>query len=215
MGKEGGQGMALLIRKIWQIEPPISQEGIAVREVKSKGSSGGVKATDFLPGQRPENFTPSTVILHDDHDGSHGIWDLLVPEPVLKYLVDMTLRIESVRTHAMLHTPPYDRETDKRRYARISMNGELTDKILIIKPHPHGEDFGVDSRRPIPVYRFVDRTKSIQEIKIEVDEKVYWDIDRIILEPITLREELTPEARMVAGALLSAFAGGVMGLLAF
>lgn len=199
---------SLMNREIREIAPPISKEGIDVKEIESHGYSGGVKATDFPPKKRPEVFTPSTVILN----GGYGIWELNVPKDVLRTLVDMTLTIETIRTHGMLHTPPFD-QTVERRYATILVNGESVDKISLVKPHPHGGDFGVDSRRPFQVFGYIDKTNLVQEIRINVDDKVLWDIDRITLVPTTLRRELTPKAAMVIGAVIGAILSFVLSLL--
>jgi len=199
---------SLLNREIREIAAPISKEGIDVKEIESQGYSDGVKATDFPPEKRPQIFTPSTVILN----GGYGIWELNVPKYVLRTLVDMTLRIETIRTHGMLHTPPFNPSVEKR-YATILVNGGQVDKISLVKPHPHGRDFGVDSRRPFQVFRYIDKKNSVQEIRIEVDDKVRWDIDKITLEPITLRREITPKAAMLIGAAVGAILSFVLSLL--
>lgn len=192
-----------LWREIREIAASISEEGIAAIDIESKGYDGGVRATDFAASERPETFTPSTVILH----GGYGIWELKVPQHVLRDLVDVTLRIETIRTHGMLHSPK------RNTKAEIFFNDVLVDRIYLVKPHPHGEDFGVDSRRAFPVFRYINKNRSVQQIKIKVDDEVYWDIDGIVLEPIVLRTEITPEAAMVIGALISSLIGGVVSLL--
>ncbi len=190
----------LLRREIREIVAPISKEGTEIKEIQSEGSGGHVSAKEFKSGERPEVFTPSTVIISN----GYGVWELEVPKDVRKELVDMTLKIETVRTHGMLHSPY------KGKSASIFVNNQIVDKIYLVKPHPHGEDFGVDSRRPFPIFCYIDKDKDIQTIRIKVDKDVSWDIDRVILEPITLRKEIRPEAAMVIGAIISAIIGGVV-----
>jgi hypothetical protein len=48
----------ILCRIIREIVPPISKEGIELKERKNV-----VSAKDFPEGKRPKNFTPSTVIM--------------------------------------------------------------------------------------------------------------------------------------------------------
>jgi hypothetical protein len=119
-------------------------------------------------------------------------------------LVDMTLRIETIRTHGMLHS------SSPNKSASIFVNGQLVDKIYLVEPHPHGKDYGVDSRRPFPIFCYINKDKSVQTIKVEVDKDVRWDIDRVTLEPIILRKEIKPEVAMIIGAIISAFIGGVV-----
>ena len=195
-------------REIREIAAPISAEGIK-GDIHSKGHGGHVLATEFHEGERPEAFTPSTAII----SGGHGLWELEVPEEVRKYLIDMTLKIETVRTHGMLHSPKkHSPKKGISSSASILVNDQLVDKIYLVKPHPHGEDYGVDSRRPFPIFRYIATDKKIQTIKITVDEEVFWDIDRVSLEPIILRKEWKPEATMIIGAIISAIIGGVASL---
>lgn len=193
-----------ITREIREVASAVSAEGIDVKRIESKEYSGGVKATDFEVGQRPQVFTPSTIILNS----GYGVWELDVPREVLSQLVDMTLKVETIRTHGMLHTPPFDRSIE-RRYARILVNGDLVDEISLVKPHPHGSDYGVDSRRPFQVFRYINRKDSVQEIRLEVDNKVLWDIDGITLEPIIVKTEITPRAAIVIGVV----GGAVLSLL--
>lgn len=109
----------ILHREIREVIPPISKEGIEVKEIRSKGFNGAVSATEFTIGRRSEVFTPSTVIIN----GGYGIWELEVPKEVRKRLIDMTLKIERVRTHGMLHSP------FKAKSASIFVNDQLVDKI--------------------------------------------------------------------------------------
>ncbi|MCP4713091.1 MAG: hypothetical protein GY869_31055 [Planctomycetes bacterium] len=190
--------------EIRQIEAPICVEGIKCKDISSKGHNGHCKAIEFQPSNRPEEFTPSTVIIN----GGHAIWELPVPKRIRDKLIDMTLKIETVRTHGMLHSPNY------RTSASIYINDELIDRIVLVKPHPHGEDYGVNSRRPIPVYRFINRKKNKQLIKIVVDENAKWDIDRITFEPIVLTKTWKPEMAMIIGACISAFLGYILYLIA-
>ena len=194
-------------REIRELAAPITKGGVDYREMCSVGSRGHVSAREFesREGQRPENFTPSTVILRGAWIGGWGVWDLQVPDDVRKSLIDMTLKIETVRTHGMLHSP------HEGRTASVFVNDQLLDRIKLVRPHPHGEDYGVDSRRPFPVFRYIDLERDTQTVKIAVEEGVAWDIDRITLEPVTLRREIRPEIAMVVGAFISA----VMGVMAF
>jgi len=192
----------LLRREIREIAAPISKEGVEVKEVHSEGFRGHVSAEEFQDDKRPEIFTPSTVII----SGGYGVWELEVPKDVRKKLIDMTLRIETVRTHGMLHSYL------PQKSASIFVNGQLVDKIYLVKRYPYGEDYGIDSRRPFPIFRYVDKDKSIQTIKICVDKDACWDIDRVTLEPIILRKEIKPEVAMVIGAIISAAIGAIVNI---
>ena len=66
-------------RTIIEYALPISQEGIDVKKIESLGHAGGILATDFQEGQRPDIFTPSTAILN----GGYGMWELTVPGDIL------------------------------------------------------------------------------------------------------------------------------------
>lgn len=208
MGRTTSFISKLLFREIREIVAPISKQGIEPSEIRSKGWEGHVSAEEFVDGSRPEPFTPSTVIIN----GGYAIWELELPEHIRNSLVDLTLKVETVRTHGMLHTPHAGKS------AIIFVNGQLVDRIYLVKPHPHGEDFGVDSRRPFPILRYVKKDGERQtarwiQIRIETEEEVFWDIDRITLEPIVLRKEIKPEAAMILGALISAALGGVVSYL--
>ena len=194
----------ILRSEIREIAAPISKEGVEATEICSDGWGGSVSAKEFESTNRPEIFTPSTVILNN----GYGVWELEIPAHVRRRLVDMTLKIETIRTHGMLHSPE-----ERKKAARIIVNDQLVDRISLVKPHPHGEDYGVDSRRPFPIFRFIDKDIRIQKIRIEVDEKVLWDIDRVTLEPIVLRKEIKPEAAMIIGAIISALIGGMVSFL--
>ena len=203
LSKNGGEkmneksiGNSIIKREIREMVTPISVEGI-IASTNSIGYNGHVKATEFNNEDRPDEFTPSTVII----SGGYGTWDLNVPKEILKDLIDMTLKIETVRTHGMLHSP------ERGKIAKIFVNNKPVDKIKLVKEHPHGEDYGVDSRRPIPIFRFIDRANETQTIKIEVDNNALWDIDYITLEPIIKRMEWKPGAILVIGAIISAFFG--------
>ena len=106
----------------------------------------------------------------------------------------------------MLHSPV------QRSTASILVNEHLVDMIYLVKPHPHGEDYGVDSRRPLQIVRYIDKARDVQTIKIQVAENVSWDIDEISIEPIVSRYEVTPGAWMILGAGISAILG-VIGTL--
>ncbi len=190
----------ILYRKIREIVAPFSEEGINVKEVHSAGWDGHVLATEFQAGKRPAYFTPITVIISE----GYGVWELELPKDVRKKLVDMTLKIETVRTHGLLHA------RDKGNSASVFVNDHLVDKMYLVKPHPHGEYYGVDSRRPFPIYSFIDRDKNSQTIRVETDKEVWWDIDRVTLEPIVIRTELRPEIAMITGAIISATIGGIV-----
>jgi hypothetical protein len=196
----------ILYKEIREVRASISKEGIKVKEVISEGFGGHVSAEEFQGDKRPEVFTPSTVIISN----GYGVWELEVPKDVRNMLVDMTLRIETIRTHGMLHS------SLPNKSASIFVNDQLVDKIYLVELHPHGKDYGVDSRRPFPIFRYINKDKSvqtiqtIQTIRVEVDKDVRWDIDRVTLEPIILRKEIKPEAAMVIGAIISAIIGGVV-----
>jgi len=192
-----------LRREIREIVGPISKEGIEVRSVHSDGFGGHVSAKEFKEGERPDVFTPSTVII----SGGWGEWDLEIPGDIRRSLIDVTLRIETIRTHGMLHSPL------PNKHASIRVNNQLVDKMHLVKRHPHGKDYGVDSRRPFPISRYIDRDRNTQTVRIEVDKGAFWDIDRVALEPVVLRKEIKPEVAMVVGAIISAIIGAVVGFL--
>jgi len=192
-----------LRREIREIAEPINKGGIEARPVHSDGFGGHVSAEDFKEGKRPEVFTPSTVII----SGGYGEWDIEIPGDIRRSLIDVTLRIETIRTHGMLHSPL------PNKYASILVNNQLVDKIHLVKLHPHGKDYGVDSRRPFPILRYIDRDRNTQTVRVEVDKDAFWDIDRVTLEPVVLRKEIKPEVAMVVGAIISAIIGAVVGFL--
>jgi len=184
---------SLTKRDIREVAAPIAKEGTEL-------AGGRNYATRELPkGWDLKIFTPSTVVL----DGGWAEWDLEVPQHVRESLVDMTLRIETIRTHGMLHSP----REGKRAW--VYVNGQLVDEIVLLRLHPHGGDFGVDTRRPLPILSYVDRGKDCQTVKVETEKDVAWDIDRVTLEAIILRKEPKPEVMMIVGAVLSAIAGAV------
>ena len=146
-----------ILRDYREILPPISKEGIDASEVHSEGYKGHVSAEEFGPNeQRPEEFTPSTVILSN----GYGKWELNVPKYIRKRMTSALLRIDTIRTHGMLHSPVQWSE------ASLHFNEKLVDKIYLVKPHPHGEDYGVDSRRPFQIIKFIDKSKDTQIITI-------------------------------------------------
>jgi hypothetical protein len=185
---------SLARREVRELVAPISAEGIGL-------CAGENYATRPSPkGWREKIFTPSTVVL----DGGWAEWRLQVPKYVRKQLIDMTLRIETIRTHGMLHSPrPGTR-------AWIYVNGDLVDEIKLVKPHPHGEDYGVDTRRPLPVLRYIDRGRDEQTIKVGVEAGTLWDIDRVALEPIILRREIRPGLMLIMGAIVSSGVGAIV-----
>ncbi len=191
-------------REIREIAAPISKEGVHL----NRGENYATR--DSPQGRRPEIFTPSTTVIY----GGWAEWKLEVPEYIRKDLIDMTLRIETVRTHGMLHSPiKHSPNNGISSSASIFVNGKLVDKLHLVKPHPHGEDYGVDSRRPFPIFRYIDRNENIQTVKIEMDKNVFWDIDRVTFEPIILRKEWKPVATMIMGAIISAIIGGIVSLI--
>lgn len=192
-----------IYKSVREIVAPISKQGVDAEVIESKGWGGHDSATDFKGRRRPEPFTPSTVIIN----GGFAMWEFEIPEEIRKNLVDMTLKIETVRAHGMLHTP------HQGRTASIFFNQQLIDKISLVKPHPHGSDYGVDSRRAIPVLPYCNTKGDAQILRIETDDEVFWDIDRVTLEPVVLRKEVTPGAAMVLGALISAALGGIVSYL--
>lgn len=184
-------------REIREMPAPITAEGIHLDNGKNYSSCDSPK------GWQPEIFTPSTIVI----TGGWAEWKLKVTEHIRRDLIDMTLKIETIRTHGMLHTATLNKS------ASIFVNDQLVDKIYLVKPHPHGEDYGVDSRRPFPIFRYINRDEDIQRIKVTVDNDVSWDIDRVTLEPILLRKEWKPEATMIVGAIISAIIGGIVSFI--
>ena len=187
-----------IIRDYKEIVTTICKEGVEAVEIKSEGYDGHVSAREFMEGtKRPEEFTPSTVII----SGGYGMWELSIPKHVRKQLISAYLKIDTIRTHGMLHS------AIKNTSASIIVNGQPVDKIYLVKPHPHGEDFGVDSRRPFQILRYIDRGRDTQTVRIEVDKNVCWDIDEVCIDPIILRYEVTPGAWMILGAIISTILG--------
>ena len=175
-----------------------------VKEIQSTGYNDHVSARQFTEGlPRPEEFTLSTVIL----SGGDAVWELPTPRSITRRscrLIDATLRIETVRTHGMLHSPTPGTS------ASGFVNDRLVDKIRLVKPHPHGEDFGVDSRRPFPILRYFDTGRDAQTIRIAVDPEASWDIDSVSIEPVVIRREITPGTSMIIGAAISAALGALV-----
>lgn len=184
---------SLLFREIREITAPISKEGIEAKELKSKENNKYSTAAESSADKR--DTSSSTVII----SGGYAVWELDVDLSVLETLVDMTLRIETIRTHGMLHSKI------ENKTGSIFLNGFLVDKIQLAKPHLNG--YGVNSRRPYPVLRYINREQSTQVIKIETEDDVLWDIDQVILEPIIQRKEIKPESALVIGTILSWLVG--------
>jgi hypothetical protein len=176
-----------------------SREGTDIKEGRNYET-----AKSFPDGARPEHFTPSTVILKSD---GYGVWEITVSNEIRDHLVDATLRIETVRTHGMLHSP------QQGRSASVYVNDAVVDKIVLVKPHVHGNEYGVDSRRPYPIFGYVDTTRDVQAVRIEVTDDVFWDIDRVSIEASVERTELRPNVQMVLGAIISAVFGVIGALL--
>jgi hypothetical protein len=197
-----------LLREVREDLPPVSQGGTEAKAIRSTGHNGHVSAREFPEGlPRPDEFTLSTVILND----GDAVWELPTPSCIRGRscrLVDATLRIETVRTHGMLHSPVPGAS------AGVFVNDYLVDEISLVKPHPHGEDFGVDSRRPFPIFRYFDIERDVQTIRIEVDAEASWDIDSVSIEPVVIRREITPGASMIIGAAISAALGALVTYLA-
>jgi hypothetical protein len=192
-----------ILREYREVLAPISKEGVDAIDVRSEGYNGHVSANEFANDtKRPKEFTPSTIILCN----GYGIWELTIPKHIRRRLIGALLRIDTIRTHGMLHSPV------KRSTASILVNEHLVDKIYLVKPHPHGEDYGVDSRRPLQILRYIDKARDVQTIKIQTGENALWDIDEISIEPIVSRYEVTPGAWMILGAVISAILG-VIGTL--
>lgn len=190
----------LLFNEFREIAASISKDGIDRTKTNSKGYNGHVSAREFTDENRPEDFSQSTIIIN----GGYVVWELEVDKRIRKNLVDMTLKIETIRTHGMLHTPI------KGKSASVFINDKLLDKIYLVKPHPHGEDFGIDSRRPFPVFNYIDINQSIQCIRIEVDDETCWNIDLIKLEPIISRKILKPVITWIIGTIFGAIFSAII-----
>jgi hypothetical protein len=188
-----------LFREVREVAAPISKEAVLPDRWKDC-----VHARESKGIKNSKEYPLSTVIIHGEND-AYAEWDLEIPKYVRKRLIDVTLKIETVRTHGLLHTHV------RGRSAKISVNGGLLDHIYLVRRHPHGEDFGVDSRRPISVVDYIDKANSKQTIRIWVGKGVSWDVDRVILEPIILRREIRTEAAMIIGAIISALIGALVG----
>ena len=202
-----GSLFGFLYREIREVVAPVSKEGIKLNRCYSLGYTS---AEDFEEADRPEEYTPSTVIIHGvicgvEYDG-WAEWELDVPKHIRKRLIDMILKVDTIRTHGVLHSP------DKGKSAEIWVNGRLLDRIYLASKLPHGDDYGVDSRRPVPIFRYIDEENDTQTIKLWVEKGVFWDVDRVSLEPVIKRKELRPEAAMIIGAIITAFIGAIVGL---
>jgi hypothetical protein len=192
-----------LFKETRVMETPIFKEGINYKEIKSKGFNGHFSAKDFVDKPRLKEFTPTTVIVRE----GYAEWDLEIPRDILKNLIDTTLKIETIRTHGMLHA------STKGRKASIYVNDNLVDEISLDRRHPHGKDYGVDSRRPIPILSFIDKNIERQIIKVQTDKDTSWDIDRITIEPITKVRELKPFIFMIIGAIVSGIIGVIISII--
>lgn len=191
----------LLLRDVRELGAPVSKGGFGC-------SQGKNYSTQESPGKWiPGTFTSSTIVI----DGGWAEWELEIPEYIRKKyiirkrLTDATLKIETIHTHGTLHSPFPDKQ------AWIYVNDVLVDSMKL-EHHPHGGDYRANSQRPFSVLHFIDEDKSSQTIRVEVDKDVAWDIDRVTLELLILRKEITPAAAMFIGAIISAVTGGVVSL---
>jgi hypothetical protein len=190
-----------LVREFREVLPPASEEGAKAARRTGVGLDDHLTADDFAKGLPiPEQFGPSTLIL----SAGDAVWEFKISRSILCRLKDATLRIETVRTHGMLHSRM------KGTTASIFVNDRLVDKIHLVKAHPHGEDFGIDSRRPFPIWRDLDAQRDAQTVRIQVDPEASWDIDRVSIDMIVTRREITPGAWMIAGAALSVAMGALL-----
>ncbi len=196
-----------LVRELREELAPISVDGKDCVDIDSRGINGHVSACEFADGlPRPSEFGRSTVVVHD----GWAVWELPSPRIVTRRwgrLLDASLKIGTVRTHGMLHSPKQGAS------ASVFVNDHRVDEVRLVKPHPHGEDFGIDSRRPIPVADYLDPRRSVQVVRVVVDGDAFWDIDRVSLETVVIGREMTIGSSMVIGAGISALLGALVAYL--
>lgn len=146
------------------------------------------------------DYPLSTIIIGDkDSMESFCEWVLKLPKGYKKGLISATLRFETIRVHGLLHSPA------KNRFATIKVNEQILDRIELVKQHPHGEDYGIDSQRPYPVLNYLEKSNGKRElrIRIELESGVKWDLDRITMEGVVEQGRVKEWILLVIGAVIS------------
>jgi hypothetical protein len=149
---------------------------------------------------RREYFMPRETVIFgkDEKVFSSAEWTFDI-EYLLRYCNDpkgttlekVFLHIRTVRTHGGLHVKPdigqqaINAGTPKA--GRVYVNGTLIDRINLMKPMPHGLNYGFNRLEPWDITDFVrlyeaKKNKAIT-IKVETDPEVKWDISSVSLEP--------------------------------
>jgi hypothetical protein len=187
----------IFLKESRQIEAPLTITGNK-GEITGVGYKEGKTIFDFKDSKNPpEEFTNTVAIITN----GHGIWNIEIPKKILKNLIELRLKIDTIRNHATLHS------IHKDRGAKIIINDKLVDNIILKKINPFGDDYGIDSRRELPILSYIDKNKNTQTIKITTDEEVSWDVDQIILYPIIKVTALREWVYMVLGAVISSLFG--------
>lgn len=162
----------------------------------------------------------STVILgcnpkEKDIGGCSAEWEFDISQLLKRDLVDAQLRITTFRTTGGLHVNPKElRPAGSKKQGRLYLNGTLVDNIDLVKIMPNGTDYGYNRLDTYPILSLLLHMKANRQtnliVKVEVDEKVRWDIDEISLESLTYKiTDLTNWVWMLLGAIV----GTVLGLI--
>lgn len=182
----------LFIKESRVIEGAICVDGNSGK-LTGSGINGKITINDFNENEAPtEEFTKTVAIITN----GYGEWKLNIPSHIRENLIDIRLKIDTIRFHGMLHS------AEKNGQAKIYINGELVDIIRLVKERAEGVDFGVDSRRELPIFRYIDRKKGEQVIRIETESNVSWDIDQVMLLPVIKSVDLRNWVYMVIGAVI-------------
>ncbi len=183
--------------------------------------SGGHYSTKELDKQkeRKEWYNPSTIILgvnpespgDDKWNGGWAEWTFKTDPKVLKSLTSAYLRITTIRAQGELHST---KEGDKRGYRKrggVFINEIRIDILYLVKSTERGEAYGISKVGPYPIIDYIDKEKSEQIVKLQVDPTVAWNIDEVCLELIVKRMPLKSWVweiiGMIIGALISALIG--------
>jgi len=216
----------------YELEAPINLSGI---EGEPKGDYTLGKD---LPQE--EWHTTEVIVLgcnykkykfeHELGQEGEAIWEFNISHlPKKEEIVGADLRIITFRTHGGLHIPfrsPFLVSNGKGNLILRKQNGDFyrgelslavgnedfqcVDKINIVKPMSHGDDYGFNRLDPYPIVNWLLKARESGKLKVKlrVDAGVFWDVDGIRIESIVVRKEpLRQDVLMIFGALISASVG--------
>ncbi len=195
-------------------ESPPPQKGI---DFSKAGGHYSSKKLDALK-ERNEWYGPSTIILGvnpnshniDEWKGGWAEWTFKTNQKVLGSLSGAYLKITTIRAQGELHSTKEGDERGYRKRGCVFVNGEPIDIIYLVKSTERGEAYGVSRVGPYPITDWIDRKRSEQIVKLQVDPTVAWNIDEVGLELIVKRMRPKSWVWMVIGALISASIGAVV-----